>query len=275
MAPAAAGAPQAPVEHPFTDGAAIAEQRGLDGSVAVGTPTPPLRAATTAASTRPQTLVQGVLVVDAVGPTEQWQCSASAVVSDNRNMIATAAHCLEDGPKDGKPARRGTGGYFVPAYDKTANADTSMPYGKFAISKMAIPGNWTLSGDVDYDFAFATVLPNEKGRLGDLVGWNGLMFNRGREEARTVVGYLGDLTPYRCDGVTSMVAFPFDVRPSLTHCDVDKGASGSPWLADFDGREGWVNGVSSTQHFFPEPFIASPYFDDDVYDLWKSFRGSN
>ena len=79
-------------------------------------------------------------------------CTASVVHSPNRDLVVTAAHCL-DGSGDGDLV-------FVPGY-----RDGRAPYGVWTVHRAFLPDGWAKGQDEDSDVAFA-VLGDKDGKGG-------------------------------------------------------------------------------------------------------------
>lgn len=112
-------------------------------------------------------------------------CTASVVHSEGRNLIVTAAHCLDG---DGKLR-------FVPGY-----REGKAPYGIWDVQKTYVGDAWTGGQDEDSDVAFAEVAKRGGKGVEDVVGGNALA--TGRETgatAVTVTGYPSTLdAPITC-----------------------------------------------------------------------------
>ena len=85
-------------------------------------------------------------------------------------MVATAGHCVNEGP-----GAYATNWAFVPAYD-----DGARPYGTFTARSLVTTTQWANSGDFDYDVAFAVMNPVGGVDLTDTVGSQGIGFNLAR-----------------------------------------------------------------------------------------------
>ncbi|MEU9302511.1 trypsin-like serine protease [Streptomyces sp. NPDC048269] len=145
-------------------------------------------------------------------------CTASVVQSDDRDVIATAAHCL------GEPDTT----YFAPGY-----RDGEAPYGVWKVTSVHVAPGWTDGENPDDDIAFATVAPVDDGRSGaveDLVGGFPVAAEQPADATVTVIGYpRTDETPLRCSNTTAL----FSGTQRRVDCpDLSGGTSGSPWLVD-------------------------------------------
>lgn len=148
-------------------------------------------------------------------------CTASVVRSPHRDLIVTAAHCLDDSDAGGL--------VFVPGY-----RDGRAPYGRWRVTRRYLPGGW----DEDSDVGFAVVARRGGEGVEDVVGGN--RFTAGTATGATAVTVTGypnyRQAPVRC------VAKP--TAHSRTQQRVDcpgftGGTSGSPWV----NGDGQVVGV--------------------------------
>jgi hypothetical protein len=140
-------------------------------------------------------------------------CTASVVRSDDRNLIATAAHCLDEV----------SGTVFAPGY-----RDGRAPFGVWRLTGAYVDPAWETSADPDADVAFATVAPLDGREIEDVLGGFALQPGQPDGVAVTVVGYPSTSeTPLVCTNTTG--------RQSATQrrieCpELSGGTSGSPWL---------------------------------------------
>jgi V8-like Glu-specific endopeptidase len=188
-----------------------------------------------------------------------YVCSGSAVTSADASTVATAGHCVNEGP----------GGYasrlmFVPGY----RAGTA-PYGTFVATAMATTDGWAARGDFDVDVAFVNVGRNESGRLlTDAVGGQQIGFSRPRGGATYIFGYPAD-TPYDgeqldyCSGALLQDTY-FGSPDQGLACAMTPGSSGGPWLASFDPATG--HGVLVS--------VTSFGYTDVKSVLWGPYLGS-
>ncbi|MFC9786969.1 trypsin-like serine peptidase [Rhodococcus sp. NPDC127528] len=206
---------------------------------------------------------------------KDYSCSGSAVNSPSRNLVATAAHCVHGGP----------GGTwhenwrFVPMYQFGVH-----PYGSFQAKEFfALPG-WGQNGvswaGYDEDQAFVVTNNQSNGKsVVDRVGAHGLRWSGSTSFPTNIFGYplsqLLGLNLFSCWGTTTsfMVANTtgyYDF-PRIDGCNFGPGASGGPWLEDYDpsnGR-GWIRSVTS---FVPSDnsYIGGPNFDSRTINLWTA-----
>lgn len=195
-------------------------------------------------------------------------CSASTMNSANHSLVLTAGHCIHDG---------GGGGWmenwlYEPGYENGASG-----LGSFAAISFGTESGWINNADEHYDYGFALVGTNSAGQhVTDAVGGNGWITNPGRPTV-TLIGYPSNIAGGQvqewCAGGTS--------RRSITDsdqeigCDWSHGASGSPWLENYNTSFvglGWA--ISDTTYFLGSgpPPIYGPYYDDAFSSLF-SFMG--
>lgn len=125
-------------------------------------------------------------------------CTAAVVRSDDRDVIATAAHCVEKTDTT----------VFAPGY-----RDGSAPYGLWKITGVFVAPGWTAGQDPDADIAFATVAPVDGGqtrRVEDLVGGFPVAAEQPAGARVTVIGYPRTMEA-RCAAPTAPACSP---RPS-------------------------------------------------------------
>ncbi|MFJ9551187.1 trypsin-like serine peptidase [Streptomyces erythrochromogenes] len=145
-------------------------------------------------------------------------CTAAVVHSDDRDVIATAAHCLEKADTT----------VFAPGY-----RDGKAPYGLWRITGVFVAPEWTAGQDPDADIAFATVAPVDGGQtrgVEDLVGGFPVAAEQPAGARVTVIGYPRTMeAPLRCANGTGLLS-PTQRRIGCP--DLSGGTSGSPWLVD-------------------------------------------
>ncbi|MEV4971237.1 trypsin-like serine peptidase [Streptomyces scopuliridis] len=164
---------------------------------------------------------------------DTW-CTATAVKSANRSAVMTAAHCVRMGSS---PGNTNTTMVFVPGYHQGKK-----PYGAFAVRSAVTPRTW--ENDSVNDMAALVVDADKNGRkLTDVVGGRPIAFDRAVGGTVTALGYsatrpqLGEEL-LRCVGRTKR-----EHGTQMIPCDLTGGASGGPWLADFDATTGKGKGV--------------------------------
>jgi len=195
-----------------------------------------------------------------------YSCSASAVDSPDRSTVLTAAHCVET------VSALSTRWAFVPGY-----AQGQAPYGVFVATQLAVlPGYRDADGTTthdDLDVALINVGANAGGQtLVDAVGGQPMSFDPVAGTLRAF-GYPGE-TPYdgtgivSCAGAASRDQQTGDVGLA---CHMTRGASGGPWLADFDPATGKGRLVSVTSYTYEKPVpqvVYGPVFGPAIKALY-------
>ncbi|WP_406312190.1 serine protease [Streptosporangium sp. NBC_01639] len=228
-----------------------------------------------------------------IGGKDYW-CSASAVASKSRSLVATAGHCAYDA----KQGRHADHWIFIPGYDR---GDT--PYGIYVGHSLNLHEDFVGKGDYDYDYAFVNVHDGFKwkpgktagsyemepvGSLEDNVGGQGLAVNRGINQSTLAFGYpaapqIDGSRPYdgqklrSCVGRTKRRTAPTYLveRGIALNCQFTGGASGGPWLVNYNPANGlgYLNGVNSfawdTDVDRKYDLISSPYFIASTYNVYR------
>ncbi|WP_159045830.1 trypsin-like serine peptidase [Streptomyces sp. WM6372] len=179
-------------------------------------------------------------------------CTAAVVRSDDRNVIATAAHCLDNPDTT----------VFAPGY-----RDGKAPYGVWKLTGVSIAPGWTDGKDPDEDVAFATVAPADGGtaRIEDAVGGGFPVAGEQPDDVTvTILGYPSDdEAPLRCANTTSLFS---ETQRRIDCPDLSGGTSGSPWLAD--GALAGVLGGYEGGGTVPE-VSYSAVMDDQAVELYR------
>ena len=92
-------------------------------------------------------------------------CTASVVASPGRDLLITAAHCINGGKN---------GGYrqdivFIPDY-----RDGQEPFGVWAPAHLLVAPQWENSSDPDYDVGFIVLKPHDGKNIEEVLGANQL-----------------------------------------------------------------------------------------------------
>ncbi|CAM5431036.1 trypsin-like peptidase domain-containing protein [Streptomyces griseorubiginosus] len=151
-----------------------------------------------------------IAMVGALFDGRQHVCTASVVRSPHRDLVVTAAHCLDDSDDL----------VFEPGY-----RDGRAPYGKWQVEKRYLPEGWSKGQDENSDLAFATV----DGKVQDRVGAN--RFTTGTATGATAVTVTG--YPSSRDVPISCTNKPTAHSRTQQRIDCPEftgGTSGSPWV---------------------------------------------
>jgi hypothetical protein len=166
---------------------------------------------------------------------EEGFCSATAINSASRSLVLTAGHCVNTGPKHGRPGKWSTYLEFVPGYNLGA-----APYGTFVLSgtPKALPLAEAVGGGATIVYGLG------KKQTFETFGYPG-----GTERMRTCVsGFAGE------DPITFGLAGPSTVS---IRCRWAPGASGGAWMID-GGTE--IDGINTYLRVDEKQRTFGPYF---------------
>jgi V8-like Glu-specific endopeptidase len=175
----------------------------------------------------------GALFVRAAG--HDHFCTASVVASRGKNLLITAAHCINGG--------KGSTGYrsdiaFIPDY-----RDGQEPFGVWTPAKLLVPPQWADSSNPDYDVGFVVLEPHDGQNIQQVLGANRLGAAQGDQYLVHVTGYpSSSSSPITCVNRTSR----FSNTQLRFECPgYTGGTSGSPWVTRFSrrSRTGTIVGV--------------------------------
>ncbi|MGI5287193.1 hypothetical protein ACQEVF_28190 [Nonomuraea polychroma] len=141
-----------------------------------------------------------------------------------------------------------------------------------------------------YEAHYIIGIAKDMGRLGDVVGGQGVAWNQPMGQNVVAFGYpsaphpdgdrpFSGVTPKWCAGKTGTKTYQVNTFRVDTHqvlkCSMTPGADGGPWLMRYDNnkRTGYVNGVTSMFHDQDGngriDFISSAYFDGEVAAVYN------
>ena len=183
---------------------------------------------------RPAALALRVGALFASGAGGDHFCTASVVASPGRDLLITAAHCINSGKG---------GGYrqdivFVPDY-----RDGQAPFGIWAVKRLLVAPLWISGSDPSLDVGFVTLEPHNGQNIEDVLGANQLSIDSGYQYLVRVTGYPATAdAPITCVNWTS--------RQSVSQLRFEcggfaGGTSGSPWVTHVNPRtrNGTIVGV--------------------------------
>jgi len=161
-------------------------------------------------------------------------CTASVVTSPGRDLLITAAHCINGG--NGSGYRQDV--VFIPDY-----RNGEAPFGVWAVRRMLVAPGWAKHADPDLDVGFVVLEPHDGKNIEDILGANRLAIDPPYQELVRVTGYpASDDAPITCLNYTS----PLSATQMRFVCGgFTGGTSGSPWVMRFDRitRTGTIVGV--------------------------------
>jgi V8-like Glu-specific endopeptidase len=189
-------------------------------------------------------------------------CTASVVASPGRDLLITAAHCIDTGKG---------GGYrqdivFVPDY-----RDGEAPFGIWTPERLLVAPQWSEDSDPALDVGFVVLHPHDGQNIEDVLGANRLQIDPPYQQLVRVTGYPdGGDTPITCLNWTSIQSAT-QLRFQCTgYAD---GTSGSPWVTHFDRRTrtGTIVGIiGGYEEGGDTPSVSySSYLGQDVLRLYR------
>ncbi|MEZ0064060.1 hypothetical protein ABIA32_000038 [Streptacidiphilus sp. MAP12-20] len=193
-------------------------------------------------------------------------CTASVVNSAHGNLLVLAAHC-----------NPGNWMAYVPDYQHGLSA-AQQPYGIWAVRKVFKDAHFTGTSGAgsDYDYAFAQVAANGQGRqIQSVTGGYALSRTSSYYLYVTALGYpkiTADSTDkaIRCSPNVRTGKLP-GYRQMVMYCTgFYGGTSGGPWITYFNGRTGYIVGLTGGLYGGgPNSWISySPMFDDRIFSLF-------
>ncbi|WP_255767772.1 trypsin-like serine peptidase [Pseudarthrobacter sulfonivorans] len=189
-----------------------------------------------------------------------YVCSGNAVTSANESTVATAGHCVNEGP-----GAFATNFIFVPAYD-----NGNEPYGRWTAKSLHTTPQWKTTGDIAFDTGFAVMNPNADGdTLTAVVGSSGVEFGADRGMSYTSYGYPA-AKPYdgeqlwSCQGNASNDTRHPEFNTQGIPCTMTGGSSGGPWLLNNDTQ----NSINS-YGYNDGNVMYGPYWGADIEGTYK------
>jgi V8-like Glu-specific endopeptidase len=162
-------------------------------------------------------------------------CTASVVSSPGKDLLITAAHCINGG--------KGSTGYtsdvvFIPDY-----RDGRAPFGVWTPAKLLVAPQWADSSDPNFDVGFVVLKPYDGQNIQQVLGANKLGTDLGYQYLVHVTGYPDSASaPISCVNWTSR----FSATQLRFECTgYTGGTSGSPWVVKFSpiSHTGTIVGV--------------------------------
>lgn len=191
-----------------------------------------------------------------------YVCSASIVNSEGKSLVWTAGHCLAE------DADWSYNVSFVPAY-----SNGSRPYGTWYAKNLTTTSAWFYDHAYDYDVGAATMNVNFGYRIADYLGAQGISWNQSAEYQANAFGYPAG-SPYDGQYLWNVEEQTADEGDGTIwmYSGLTGGSSGGPWLRDFDGDWGSVNGHNDFVYTASPAYMYSPYYGDQVAGLYNAVR---
>ncbi|BAS07841.1 serine-Type endopeptidase [Arthrobacter sp. Hiyo4] len=186
-----------------------------------------------------------------------YVCSGNAVSAPNKSTVATAGHCLNEGP-----GAFATNFVFVPAYENGAR-----PYGTWTAKALYTTAQWEASADISYDTGFAVMNRLGGEFLTDVVGGSGVAFNEARGLKYTAYGYpaaqpFNGERLWSCTGTATEDTNNPQFGTQGIPCDMTGGSSGGPWFIG-TGPDGFQNSINS-YGYNRSPVMYGPYWGEAI-----------
>jgi V8-like Glu-specific endopeptidase len=188
-------------------------------------------------------------------------CTASVVDSAARDLIITAAHCVD------AVAGNGTLNLaFAPGYH---NGQT--PYGVWIATQAVVDPKWSANADPDHDVAFVVVQrPGSTTKIEDVTGAEKLGVDQPSNGLVRVIGYPDTAgKPISCQNRTSS----FSATQMRFDCqNYTDGTSGGPFLTNVDATRGTgtvIGVIGGYEQGGNDPDVSySIAFRDDTRSLY-------
>ena len=202
---------------------------------------------------------------------ENWVCSGSTVNSNGRDSVITAGHCVF-GSLGGEVPGEGwhSNWVFVPDY-----SNGSAPYGVWTAKELWAPTAYVNNQDEGDDMGGAVLNTNAYGQhIVSVVGGQGFAWNWAADQAVYDFGYpaaapFNGQTLQYCNG--SEFNWSSEVSSTMgLACNFTGGSSGGPWLMDFGGSWGYINGVNDFAYSSLPGYIFSAYFGNNADSLYNA-----
>jgi V8-like Glu-specific endopeptidase len=192
-------------------------------------------------------------------PSGSGFCSATAVNSDNKSVVVSAAHCMYQAQLGGWF----TSWNFVPAYK-----DGDAPLGEWPAVSGFVATPWLEFETVRHDVGAAVVARNSVDQsLIDVAGGRGIAWNIEEEQSFQSFGYPSS-PPFSGERMISCISgFGGNDQPPgpgpatlAMGCDMTAGSSGGGWVVESQ----YLNSVTSYGLSNEDEILYGPYFGDAV-----------
>lgn len=197
-----------------------------------------------------------------------YVCSGSVVPAQNKSVVTTAGHCVNEGP-----GAFVTNFEFVPGYH-----NGQAPYGEWSATQVATTQQWAQQGDFNYDVGFAIVAPLNGKYLTDAVGSQSIGFNQARGQTVYAFGYPA-AAPY--DGETLDYASGVAGNDTVggtndlsLQTNLTGGCSGGPWFQNFNTSTGTgtQTSVNSFGYTSQPNVLYGPYFGTVIQNAYNQVQ---
>lgn len=202
------------------------------------------------------------------GSTWNFVCSAAVVNSEGKSTVWTAGHCVYDYANGVSGARVWDSNFtFVPAY-----ANGSAPYGYWYARSMTTMNAWIASRDFTQDNGAAFMNRNFGYRIADYLGAQGLTWNASANFYATAFGYPA-ASPFNGQWLVRATGNTYASGGTIyMYSGMTGGSSGGPWLRNYDGSYGLINGHNDFVYTSSPNWMYSPYYGNQVGTLYNAVR---
>jgi V8-like Glu-specific endopeptidase len=153
-------------------------------------------------------------------------CTASVVASPGKDLLITAAHCINGG-KNGTGYRKHM--VFIPDY-----RDGQDPDGVWTPATLLVAPQWAHSSNPAYDVGFVVLKPHDGKNIQQVLGANSLGTDLHYQYLVHVTGYPDrSAAPITCVNWTERSS---NIRLEFDCAGYSGGTSGSPWVIGFSPR---------------------------------------
>lgn len=215
-------------------------------------------------------------------------CSGTIVTSGadgNRNLVLTAAHCVNSGGNGSTNGTWSENVVFHPGY-----RDGVSPQGAWPQLTLWTLTNWVTDSNMRQDYAFIETqeIGLVCGSLANCYGAQGVAWNQAQLREFWATGYPAG-APYNgqrmilCTASTATRDLSIPGAGDYGHgrvpmgigCDMTGGSSGGSWVIRGNmSNGGFANSVNSYKYTYPSQpnAIYGPYFDSHFETLWNAAR---
>jgi V8-like Glu-specific endopeptidase len=201
---------------------------------------------------------------------ENWVCSGSTVNSNGKDSVITAGHCVY-GSLGGEVPGEGwhSNWMFVPDYD-----NGYAPYGVWTAKELVTLTNYVNNQDEGDDIGGAVLNTNYYGQhIVNVVGGQGFAWNWPASEYVYDFGYpqaapFNGATLQYCNG--SEFGWSGISSTMGLNCNFTGGSSGGPWLMDFNGQVGYIDGVNDFGYSSLPGYIFSADFGNNADAVYNT-----
>ena len=195
------------------------------------------------------------------GSTDHF-CTASVVASPAKDLLITAAHCINGG--DGSGYKQDI--VFIPDY-----RDGDAPFGIWTPERLLVAPQWAQSANPNFDVGFVVLQSHDGQNIQQVLGGSQLAIDSGYRYLVRVTGYpVSADAPITCLNWTSRQS----AAQLQFNCDgYAGGTSGSPWVTHFNtrSRTGTIVGVIGGYQLGGDTPSASysALFGSDIHQLYE------